>query len=309
MTSGLAISAVLHTGLLVAILLGLPSLFQKPPPPEETSIAVQLVNLADVTKTTVVNPKPVREAKPDAPPPVVPAEKPTPPKDVLSPPPPPPPPQVAQQQPSPPPPPPPKPEPPKPEPPPAPPPPPPAPVPSPAPTPPPPPPPKPETPQPPPPKPEPPKPKVDRFDELLKNLAKQAPDNKPPDQPQKPTKQPPVTQQASAAPNAPLGSQLTTSEKDALAAAVEACWGFDAGAKGAADMRAIVQAEVNPDGTVRNTQILDSEGRAGDPEWRAFAERARRALLIAQCNKLPIPPGKYDQMRVLTFTFTPKGVS
>jgi hypothetical protein len=288
-------------------MLGLPSLFQRPPPPEETAIAVQLVNLADVTKTTVKNPNPVKTPKIDTPPPVVPVPKPDPPKnDPLSPPPPPP---MAQEQ-TPPPIPEPKPLPPKPEPPPPPPPPPaPVPEPKPEPPPPPPPPPKPEPPKPPPPKPDPPKPKPDNFDQLLKNLSKQPPAPKP-EQPDKPVKQqPPANQLASAAPNAPLGSQVTTSEKDAIASAVEACWDFDAGAKGATDMRAVIRVELNPDGSVRTTEIVDSEGRSNDPEWRAFAERARRAPLIAQCNKLPIPADKYDQLKVFTFTFTPKGVS
>ncbi|HVJ53881.1 MAG TPA: cell envelope integrity protein TolA [Aliidongia sp.] len=315
MTSGLVVSAVLHTAALVAIMLGLPELFRHPPP-EETSIAVQLINISNVTTATAKNPTPTRTAKIDTPPPPVPVEKPEPPKqDPLTPPPPP----AAAEPSPPPPPPPPKPEPPKPEPPPPapPPPPPPAPIPKPEP-PPPPPPPKPEPPKPeqkpeppkPAPKPEPPKKQPDNFDQLLKNLSKQQPAPKPDQTPQKPQKpQPQSSQLASAMPNAPLGSQITTSEKDAIASAVEACWDFDAGAKGASDMRAVIRVELNPDGSVRNTSIVDSEGRGNDPEWRAFAERARRAPLIAQCNKLPIPPEKYDQLKVFTFTFTPKGVS
>ncbi|MGB8841602.1 MAG: energy transducer TonB, partial [Aliidongia sp.] len=231
------------------------------------------------------------EAKP-LPPVPVPAEKPLPPE-----------PEVAEPAPAPPPP-------SKPEPPP---PPPPEPKPEPKPAPPP----KPEPPKPPPPKPEPPKqvakiepaklPKDVDFDNLIKNLAK-TPAQEKSDQPPRPVKQPPPTQSASSQPNAPLGSQISTSEKDLLAAAVSACWDIDAGAKGASSMRAVIQVELDPDGTVRSTSILDSEGRGGDPVWRAFAERARRAPLIPACNKLPIPAGKYDQLKVFTFTFTPQGV-
>jgi outer membrane biosynthesis protein TonB len=308
--TGIAISAVLHTALVVLMLLGLPSLF-KSEPPQETAIAVTLINPAQVTRTTAVNPHPKPEAKP-LPPPPVPAEKPLPPVEEPAPPPPAPPP---PSKPEPPPPvPEPKPEPKPPEPPP--------PVPEPKPEPPKPepvPPPKPDLPKPPPPKPEPPKqvakvepPKLpkkeeDNFDSLLKNLAK-TPAPEKSDQPARPLKQPPPTQTASSLANAPLGSQITTSEKDLLAGAVSACWDIDSGAKGAAQMRAVIQVEINPDGTVRNTAILDTEGRGGDPVWRAFAERARRAPLIPQCNKLPIPAGKYDQLKVFTFTFTPQGV-
>jgi hypothetical protein len=329
MGTGLVVSAVLHTVFLVLMLLGLPNLFKREPPPEETVVAVQVINLAQLTRATAVNPHPKADAKP-LPPVPVPAEKPLPPEPEVAqpapaPPPPskpePPPPPEAKPEPKPVPPPvpeprpePPKPE-PKPEPKPVPPP-----VPEPKPEPPkpePPPPPKPEPPKPPPPKPEPPKqvaktepakPTKDvDFDTLIKNLAK-TPAQEKSDQPPRPVKQPPPTQSASSQPNAPLGSQLSTNEKDLLASAVSACWDIDAGAKGASTMRAVIQVELEPDGTVRNTTILDSEGRGGDPVWRAFAERAKRAPLIPACNKLPIPAGKYEQLKVFTFTFTPQGV-
>src|SRR5579859_6837159 len=63
MGTGLAVSAVLHTAALVLMLLGLPNLFKREPPPE-VAIAVQLVNVADVTRTTKANPHPKAEAKP-----------------------------------------------------------------------------------------------------------------------------------------------------------------------------------------------------------------------------------------------------
>jgi|HubBroStandDraft_1064217.scaffolds.fasta_scaffold00065_69 hypothetical protein len=299
---GVAISAVLHTAALVLMLLGLPRLFTREPP-QETVVAVQLVNPAALTRTTAVNPHPKAEAKP-VPPPPIPAEKPLPPvvEPVVPPPAPPPP----KSEPAPPPP-----EPlPKPEPKPIPPPPPiPVPVPEI----------KPDLPRPPPPKPEPPKqvakvepPKPTQkddldFDSLVKTLTRTPPQERN-DQPPKPLRPLPPTRAASSLANAPLGSQISTSEKDLLAAAVSACWDVDPGAKGASQMRAVIQVEVDPDGTVRNTTILDSEGRGNDPVWRAFAERARRAPLIPQCNKLPIPAGKYEQLKVFTFTFTPQGV-
>jgi hypothetical protein len=326
MGTGLVVSAVLHTVFLVLMLLGLPNLFKREPPPEETVVAVQVINLAQLTRATAVNPHPKADAKP-LPPVPVPAEKPLPPEPEVAqlapappppskPEPPPPPEPKPEPKPVPPPVPEPKPEPPKPEPKPEP-----KPVPEPKPEPPKPepapPPPKPEPPKPPPPKPEPPKqvaktepakPTKDvDFDNLIKNLAK-TPAQEKSDQPPRPVKQPPPTQSASSQPNAPLGSQLSTNEKDLLASAVSACWDIDAGAKGASTMRAVIQVELEPDGTVRNTTILDSEGRGGDPVWRAFAERAKRAPLIPACNKLPIPAGKYEQLKVFTFTFTPQGV-
>src|SRR5581483_5622227 len=88
MPGGIALSAALHLAVLTLIVLGLPTLFRHPPP-EESPIAVQLVNLAPETRATHPNPyRPKAEAKPDLPVPPTPA----PPKPELTPPPPPPPP-------------------------------------------------------------------------------------------------------------------------------------------------------------------------------------------------------------------------
>jgi hypothetical protein len=247
-------------------------------------------------------PEPKPEPKPEPPPPKPEPPKPEPKPEPPKPEPPKPEPPKPEPKPEPP-----KPEPPKPEPP----------KPEPKPEPPKPEPPKPDPPKPPPPKPEPPKqaakadPQKQKqedndFEQMLKNVAKTTPQEKN-DQPPKPLRQA-QTASASSLPNAPLGSRVTTAEKDMIAAAVSQCWDVDAGAKGASDLRAVIQVEINPDGTVRNTTIVDTEGRSSDPVWRAFAERARRAPLIAQCNKLPIPPEKYEELKTFTFTFSPQGV-
>lgn len=306
---GLMVSAGLHTAAIVALLLGLPDLWN-PPPPEEVAIAVTMINEAAQTRTTHPNPHPKANAKPVDPPPV-PEEKPL--QDPLTQPPAPAPPKPV----------PPAPPPPSPPPPPAPSPaPPPPPVQTPKPDLPPPPPVKPEPPpppvKPPPPKPDPPKPVAqkpeppkkkdeDNFDSLLSTLT-HAPAQKSDQPPKQQKSAPQQTASASSAPNAPLGSQISTSEKDMIAAAVEPCWDVDAGAKGAADMRAVIQVELNSDGTVRNTTIMNAGEHGNDPAWRAFAERAARAPLIPACNKLPIPDGKYDQLKVFTFTFSPQGI-
>jgi outer membrane biosynthesis protein TonB len=308
MVGGYIVSGLLHALVFLAIVTGLPD-FLKKKPPEETAIAVKLINLSEFTRATQRNPHPVREAKAETPPAPVPT--PEPPKAEETPPTPAPPPpsqQVAQT------PPPPAPE-PKPTPPTPAPPPPPAPTPEPKPAPPPPPP-KPESkPEPPKPpaKPEPPKPqdkKLDQsFDALLKNLTRQQPVSTKTDAPPKQLKQTASAAAASAQPDAPLGSQITTSEKDQIAAAVQQCWYDDPGARGNDAMNVVVRVWIDPDGTVQRTEIVDGSGSMSDPVWRAFAERARRAPLNPQCNKLPIPPEKYDQLKVFTFTFTPQGVS
>ncbi|HEV8679202.1 MAG TPA: cell envelope integrity protein TolA, partial [Stellaceae bacterium] len=75
--SGIALSALLHLGVVALILVGLPNLFRKPPP-EETAIAVELVVIAPKTTATHPNPfRPKPEAKPE-PPVAAPAPKPEP---------------------------------------------------------------------------------------------------------------------------------------------------------------------------------------------------------------------------------------
>src|SRR5260370_18072335 len=55
MPGGIAASAVMHLGIFVMIILGLPTLF-RPPIPEEQPIAVELVMIAPETRATHPNP-------------------------------------------------------------------------------------------------------------------------------------------------------------------------------------------------------------------------------------------------------------
>jgi hypothetical protein len=65
--SSIALSAGLHIGLFVLILLGLPNLFRHKPA-EDMPIAVDLVTIAPETRATQLNPfRPKPETKPEAP--------------------------------------------------------------------------------------------------------------------------------------------------------------------------------------------------------------------------------------------------
>jgi len=294
MREGLAVSTVLHTVIVLVILLGLPDFLKKEPPPEETAIAVKLVNISELTRATQRNPKPVEKAELDTPPPPVPPPSPPP---------------VAQSAP-PSPPPPPVPEPPKPSPPPPPPPPTPDPLPAPKP-----PEPKPEPPKPEPPKPEPPKPqpkptppKPDKkelaADDLLKSLAATAPTPKQ-DTPPKPQKQV-ASAPASAQPNAPLGSQLSTSEKDTIIAQIEQCWNPPAGAKDAKNLVITLRVQLASDGTPQTVQVVDQGRYNSDGFFRSAADSAVRAVRNPSCVPLKVPPDKFDQWKNMTLNFDPR---
>jgi outer membrane biosynthesis protein TonB len=304
---GIVFSAVLHVVLGGFLIIGLPRLFD-PPPPEEMPIAVQLVTIAPETRATHPNPNPPRpDAKPEVPEVEMPAPKPEP-----------------------------KPEPPKP-----------APVPPSAPTvsaipdqpvpeakPVPPPPLKPPEPKPeakpvekiemprPREKPEPPRqlakvePKPEekkpeekkydprQFDALLKNLAPVQTAMKADAPPQTPRV---ASAHASSQPKAPLGSQLTASELDMVRHQIARCWNVPAGAREAKDLVVEIKVVVDPDGTVRQATIVD-QGRLGDPSYRAAAESARRAFFNPQCRPLHLPAEKYAIWKDLVVDFSPRDI-
>jgi hypothetical protein len=305
---GIIGSAILHVAVVAIIIFGLPSLFERRLP-EDTPIAVELVNVAPETRATRHNTvPPTPKAKPEevaeVTPPKPEPKKVEPPKPA----PPAPPPAPAPKPPEP------KPAPPKPEPP------------KPAPPPPPPPPPAPKPPEPKPaPKPEPPRPQAKpqppkppekkvakkkeddaAFDSLLRNLA-----NKPlsPTQTQQPQRQANAApSHASSQPIAPLGSQLTTSELDLVKRQIEACWNVPAGARDARNLLPEFRVQMNSDGTVRSATLLNTD-QTSDSFFQAAAESARRALLNPRCQPLKLPPDKYDQWQTFTITFDPKDVT
>ncbi len=298
--SGYIASGILHLGLVLIFLVGLPNLFRHPLP-EETPLVVQLVKIGPETRATqLTKTPPTPEAKPEVaeavPPPKPEPPMPTPPKVEPKPVPPPvvkpPEPQLATPTP-------------------------PAPQPKPM----------PPTPIPPipaikpqappdvkpvnvtvpPPKPQPPKEQPDQtqqFDSLLKNLAKNDPTRNQPPQPK------PANQQVrtSSQPIAPLGAQLTASELDLVKQQIEQCWNVPAGAQGAADLTPEFRVTMNPDATVRGVQLLNTD-RYGDPFFRAAADSARRALLNPACSPLKLPLDKYNEWQTFTITFDPKDIA
>lgn len=303
MRRGFFCSALLHIAVVAFAYLHLWDLLFPSKPLEETPIAVQLINIAPETHATKLNQAPPKpDAKPEDEPVEGTKEPPKqPPKPEPAPPAPPPTPapQVAQAQPPEPPPP----EPPKPE----------TPPPPPAPTP------KPEPPKPeeppkpvPPPPPKPPVPpdakkKQDdkSFDDLLKNLSKRAETMKT-DQPPKPNA-PQQQATASAQPIAPLGSEVTTSEKDLVIQQIEQCWNIPAGAKDANDLVIEIHVEMNPDATVRDAKIVSTD-RMSDPYYQAAAESALRAVRNPQCQPLKLPLEKYSEWQTMSLSFNPKDI-
>lgn len=105
---------------------------------------------------------------------------------------------------------------------------------------------------------------------------------------------------------ASLGDKLTISERDAIGQQLYPCWNVPAGAKFAEDLAVEIRVFLNRDGTIRDTQILDSGRYNRDGNFRAAADSANRALRNPRCTPLKFPPDKYEQLKQFVFNFDPK---
>ena len=116
------------------------------------------------------------------------------------------------------------------------------------------------------------------FDSILKNLAevKESSDIEVEDTNED-------AQQTSAS-DAPLGDKVTMTELDLLRQQLSRCWNLPAGAQDAQDLRIEVRIQVNPDRTVRGTEIVDQGRYARDGFFRAAADSARRAVVNPNCS-------------------------
>ena len=305
MRRGLIASVLLHVCIPVAFLIGF--IHESPPEQEEEQTIAMMFEGAATPSRRGDAPAPVAAAQnTPEPSPEQPAPEPPKPQPTEAPPPPPPPP----PPPAPPPPPEPSAEPAPPIPPP-----PPAPPPPPNPNPPPPTP-QPPLPVPPPPKPPPPSPNSQpnpttnpaplsqEVNNTLERFRAQQRQQRPPTAPANPAR--------GGAPNGggkPLGddtSALSASQIASIGDAVRRCWTYDAGALGADQLRVLLEVTTDETGTARLANIApEDQGRMSNPVFRAFAERARRAVLSPQCATLPLPRSMLGQNHVLKFRFSP----
>ena len=84
------------------------------------------------------------------------------------------------------------------------------------------------------------------------------------------------------------------------------CWNPPIGVKHAEEMRVRVRIRLNPDGTLNGKpHIIDQDRLFRDPAFRAFAERAARALQNPRCSPLRLPLAHYRIWRDISFNFDP----
>jgi len=107
-------------------------------------------------------------------------------------------------------------------------------------------------------------------------------------------------------PRTDVGPEMTISEIDLVRQQIHRCWNLPAGAKDAHKMLISIRIIMNPDGTVRTANVLDSSRMGADPFYRTMAESALRAVLNPRCQPFKLPPEKYDRWQTMKLNFDPR---
>ena len=143
--------------------------------------------------------------------------------------------------------------------------------------------------------------KTESFDSLLKNLEELKEKIQDDPDASKEAKGDPETQQIGK-----LGDTLTISELDMLKFHFKKCWNVQAGAQDAENMTVQIHIWSNPDCSIRDAQIVDTNRYMRDPYFRITAESALRAAKDPRCAKLPVPLEKYEIWKDMKLNFNPK---
>ena len=107
----------------------------------------------------------------------------------------------------------------------------------------------------------------------------------------------------------PLGNDtaaLSADQRGAIGEHVRECWTKDAGALDIDKQRVLLTVTTDATGVARKVEVAGADAaRQGDPRFRAFTERAIRAILDPHCANLPLPNNVLGKVNVLTFRFSP----
>ena len=103
-----------------------------------------------------------------------------------------------------------------------------------------------------------------------------------------------------------LKSSLTLSEEDALKAQIFGCWSIPLGIPYDKNLLVRIKLNLNPDGTVIKTEILDHArmNMPGQSFYKVLAESALRAVRL--CQPLRVPSAGYERWKELQLNFDAK---
>ena len=96
---------------------------------------------------------------------------------------------------------------------------------------------------------------------------------------------------------------LTLSEEDALKAQIFGCWSIPLGLPYNENLLVRIKLELNPDGTVSQSEILDHArmNKPGQGFYKVLAESALRAIKL--CQPLRVPTTGYERWKELQLNF------
>ncbi|MEM8833327.1 MAG: hypothetical protein AAGB32_02185 [Pseudomonadota bacterium] len=110
-------------------------------------------------------------------------------------------------------------------------------------------------------------------------------------------------------PLAKFSERLSATEVDLIARNLNmqfaSCWNLMAGARNAEDITVTINLTVRPDRTVQSAKIVDQWRYTQDTFYRAAADTALRAINHPNCEVLDLPEDKYNLWKDLTFNFNP----
>jgi len=98
-------------------------------------------------------------------------------------------------------------------------------------------------------------------------------------------------------------SSLTLSEEDDLKAQIFGCWSIPLGLPYGEDLLVRIRVELQPDGTVTKTEILDQDrmNESGQGYYKVLAESALRAVKL--CQPLRVPSTGYERWKEIILNF------
>lgn len=97
---------------------------------------------------------------------------------------------------------------------------------------------------------------------------------------------------------------LNEGEMNSLRSQLTSCWNFPVGAKRPEELVVDVKVEMNPDRTVKSTEVVFVNTSRMDNFYRSAAEAARRAVL--KCQPLQVPNDRYELWSTIVIRFDPK---
>jgi len=105
-------------------------------------------------------------------------------------------------------------------------------------------------------------------------------------------------------PNGAENAQLSAANRGAIGERLRECWTGDKAALDYDKQLVHLRVTTDAEGVIRQADLTGTDAsRVGVA--RAFAERARRAALDAQCSRLPLPGAMLGQVHTFDITFRP----